>query len=366
MDWKEAIIGPHQNLWIRSIRAKEKRRKLDKKSMKLILTGYDGNSTNYRLFNAITKEVGISRDTTFCEGNSVSVFNNHVPIVVDNTYLEEAEGPNQFSEEEEMKGNASKDDVTHTKDIGKINLRPRHLIKRPTRYEANLADVEIPETFKEAMESDDSLRWKDAIEQELEALKSNETWEVVPLPTHKIPIKSKWVFAIKKSPRGEISRYKARLCAKGYEQRSGIDVKETFSPTVRYDCIRILLPLAAKYKLGLIQFDVKTVFLYGVLDEEIYMEPPDGIEKTPNTCFKLKKSLYGLKQSSRCWNKAFDDFLKHWFKFQQCRQMCLHRTICKLSNHASPVCRRWINPVRGQRCNATSSGDAARKIQNNN
>ncbi|GJQ70654.1 hypothetical protein Trydic_g23043 [Trypoxylus dichotomus] len=160
---------------------KEKRRKLDKKSVNLILTGYDGNSTNYRLFDPITKQVVISRET-FSEGNSVSVFNNHEPIVVDNTYFEEAEEPNQFSEEEQMKDNASEDDVTHTEDIGKINLRPRHLIKRRTRYEANLADVEIPETFKQAMESDDSSRWKDAIEEELEALKSNETWEVVPLP----------------------------------------------------------------------------------------------------------------------------------------------------------------------------------------
>ncbi|GJQ85066.1 hypothetical protein Trydic_g5630 [Trypoxylus dichotomus] len=90
---------------------KEKRRKLDKKSMKLILTGYDGNSTNYKLFNPITKQVVISRYATFGEDNSVSVFNNHVPIVVDNTYLEEAEEPNQFSEEEEMKGNASEDEV---------------------------------------------------------------------------------------------------------------------------------------------------------------------------------------------------------------------------------------------------------------
>ncbi|GJQ85065.1 hypothetical protein Trydic_g5629 [Trypoxylus dichotomus] len=101
---------------------------------------------------------------------------------------------------------------------------------------------------------------------------------------HKIPIKLKWVFGIKKSPRGEISRYKARLCAKGYEQRSGIDFKETFSPTVRYDSIQILSALAAKYKLGLIQFDVKTAFLNGAIDEDIY-ETSGWDRKNPKYLF---------------------------------------------------------------------------------
>ncbi|KAK9692781.1 Reverse transcriptase (RNA-dependent DNA polymerase) [Popillia japonica] len=240
---------------------KEKREKLDKKSMKLILVGYDGNSTNYRLFNPITKQVTISRDATFNEGNPISVFNNHIPIVVENIQTEVADELDQIPEEEEVNIDAKRDDENQGQNSSGRNLRPRDHIKRPTRYELNFAEIDAPKTFMEAMESDDAAKWKDAIEEELEALRSNETWEVVPRPSSKTPIKSKWVFTTKRSSTGAITRYKARLCAKGYEQKSGIDFKETFSPTVRYDSIRILLAVAAKYKLSLIQFDVKTYHL---------------------------------------------------------------------------------------------------------
>ncbi|KAL0433194.1 UNVERIFIED_CONTAM: Retrovirus-related Pol polyprotein from transposon TNT 1-94 [Sesamum latifolium] len=106
-------------------------------------------------------------------------------------------------------------------------------------------------------------------------------------------------------------RYKARLVAKGYVQKEGIDYNEVFSPVVKHSSIRILLALVAQLDLELVQLDVKTAFLHGALEEEIYMTQPEGFEVAgkENLACKLEKSLYGLKQSPRQWYKRFDKFM---------------------------------------------------------
>lgn len=116
-----------------------------------------------------------------------------------------------------------------------------------------------------------------AIEEELTALNENHTWDIVTVPPDKTLIGSKWVFRAKRDQTGMICRYKARLCAKGFNQQQGIDYEEIFSPTVRYDTIRVLLSIAARDDLQIMQFDVKTAFLHGDLQEEIYMEIPEGV-----------------------------------------------------------------------------------------
>lgn len=133
------------------------------------------------------------------------------------------------------------------------------------------------------------------------------------------PIDSKWVFKKLKNEEGEIRRFKARLCARGFMQEKNIDYTETFSPVVRYDSLRVLLAIAASKNLEIAQF-VQTAFLYGTLDEEIYMEIPEGINMDKETreeqVCRLVKSLYGLKQSPRCWNQKFSSFLQE-FRFQE-------------------------------------------------
>ena len=112
----------------------------------------------------------------------------------------------------------------------------------------------------------------------------------------------KWVYAKKDGfPNKNNVRYKARLVAKGYAQMEGVDYNEVFSPVVKHSSIRILLALVAQLDLELVQIDVKTVFLYGDLDEEIYMNQPDGykVARKEKMVCKLEKSLYGLKQSPR-------------------------------------------------------------------
>jgi hypothetical protein len=112
----------------------------------------------------------------------------------------------------------------------------------------------------------------------------------------------KWVFQIKCGPDGEILRYKAWLVVKGFMQVEGVDYNETFALVVKFTSICTLLALAAKHNLELHQMDVKMAFLNGKLDKEIYMNLPPGFKK-PNTVWKLKKGLYGLKQAGQEWYK---------------------------------------------------------------
>ncbi|RWR98561.1 hypothetical protein B4U79_05827, partial [Dinothrombium tinctorium] len=127
-----------------------------------------------------------------------------------------------------------------------------------------------------------------------------------------------WVFKLKRDSKGNIVRYKARLVAKGYSQVKGIDFDETFSPVARYNSIRTILAIAASMNLEIHQMDVNTAFLYGELNEELYMEQPEGYirEDTNHLVCRLKKSIYGLKQAPRSWNKKLHKFLEK-MEFEQ-------------------------------------------------
>ncbi|KAG3058279.1 hypothetical protein PI125_g25257 [Phytophthora idaei] len=169
----------------------------------------------------------------------------------------------------------------------------------------------MPTTFKSAMESSNAAKWKEACDSEMESLRKNGTWILVPLPKGRKAIGNRWVFRIKENQDGEIERFKARLVAKGFSQKYGIDYDETFAPVAKFTSIRTLLSLAAKYNLTVHQMDVKTAFLNGLLDEDIYMAQPDGYtdEEHPDYVCQLKRSLYGLKQSPRMWNQIIGNFM---------------------------------------------------------
>ncbi|CAA7023599.1 unnamed protein product [Microthlaspi erraticum] len=139
----------------------------------------------------------------------------------------------------------------------------------------------------------------------------------------------KWVFKTKLNCNGNVERYKARLVAKGFNQKEGIDY-ETFSPVSRKDSLRIILALVAQYDLELHQMDVKTAFLNGDLEEEVYMCQPEGfiIEGQENMVCKLKKSIYGLKQASRQWYLKFDEIItKFGFKENIAADPCIYLKI---------------------------------------
>ena len=147
---------------------------------------------------------------------------------------------------------------------------------------------------------------------------SNNVWTLVDLPQGVKPIGCKWVYKIKKRVDGKVETYKARLMAKGYTKKLGFDYEETFSPVAMIRSIRILISLIAYYDYEIWQMDVKTTFLNGYLEENIYMMQPNGFitERQEHMVCKLHKSIYGLKQASKSWNKHFDQVIKS-FSFDQ-------------------------------------------------
>ena len=170
----------------------------------------------------------------------------------------------------------------------------------------------VPQTYNEAINSTKASVWEQAMKEELKSLKENDTFELTVLPEGKNLVGGKWVFAIKEDANCS-ETLKARYVAKGYSQIHGIDYDETFSPTANITSVRILMQLAAQYNLIVHQMDVKAAFLHAPIEHEIFIEQPEGFQELSENGAKLvcrlKKSLYGLKQSGRNWNKVLDEYL---------------------------------------------------------
>ena len=149
------------------------------------------------------------------------------------------------------------------------------------------------------------------MQDEMKLLHENHSVELVKLPKGKRALKNKWVYKVKQQEHISQPHYKARLVVKGFSQKKGVDFDEIFSPVVKISSIREVLGLATSLDLEIEQMDVKTAFLHGDLDKEIYMEQSKGFtvkEKEDSVC-KLKKSLYGLKQAPRQWYKKFESVM---------------------------------------------------------
>lgn len=148
------------------------------------------------------------------------------------------------------------------------------------------------------------------MDEEIDALYKNKTWELTELPPGKRAIPNRWIFRIKRNESNV--RYKARLVVKGYQQQYEVDYFETFSPVVKFSSIRIILATATTHDLHLAQFDVKTAFLNGNLNEEIFLQQPERYEDGTNRVCRLEKSLYGLKQAPKCCNQELTRTLEEF------------------------------------------------------
>ncbi len=177
-----------------------------------------------------------------------------------------------------------------------------------------------PKTFQEAMASRDVTFWKEAIDDEMSSILENNTWVLSDLPPGSKPLGCKWIFKKKMKVNGTIDKFKARLVIQGFRQKPGIDYFDTYAPVARISTIRLLIALASIHNLVIHQMDVKTAFLNGELDEEVYMKQPEGFVmpgKEHMVC-KLVKSLYGLKQAPKQWHQKFDEvILSSGFKLNQ-------------------------------------------------
>jgi histone deacetylase 1/2 len=162
-----------------------------------------------------------------------------------------------------------------------------------------------PTTLEEALQSPHANLWRHAMDEEIASLAANNTWTMQPLPPDVKPIPVKWVFKEKRDANGNIERHKARLVVKGFHQREGIDYDQVFAPVSKYSTLRIMLAIATDQDLDIHHLDVKTAFLNGKLDEDVFIQQPPGYHNgNPALACKLNKALYGLKQASRAWHRT--------------------------------------------------------------
>ncbi|KAD4385441.1 hypothetical protein E3N88_25609 [Mikania micrantha] len=180
-----------------------------------------------------------------------------------------------------------------------------------------LLTEEEPINFKQAA---GKPVWDRAMKEEIASIERNKTWNLTDLPSGHRPIGLKWIFKIKKDAKGNITRHKARLVAKGYIQEHGVDYDEVFAPVARLETIRLVFAISAQKGWLIHHLDVKTTFLHGELNEEVFVNQPEGFERKgqERKVYKLTKALYGLKQAPRAWNTKLDGVLKE-YGFERCK-----------------------------------------------
>jgi len=315
-------------------------KKFDAKAQRGILLGYSERSKAYKVYNSETLCVEESMHVRFDDkepGNETPEQDESFADIQDS---EDTPEPNQIdasevspdvvptpeaqeevasdvaqdgSQQADQSKNTFKYKSSHPESqiIGnKESPRRTWSYFRPEESMIGLLLVIEPTTVDEAL-SDDG--WILAMQEELNQFQRNDVWDLVPKPLHKNIIGTKWVFRNKLNEQGEVTRNKARLVAQGYSQQEGIDYTENFAPVARLEAIRLLLSYEINHGIILYQMDVKSVFLNGVIEEEVFVKQPPGFEdlKHPDHVIKLKKSLYGLKQAPRAW---YDRLSNSWLK----------------------------------------------------
>lgn len=312
------------------------RRKLDDRSRVVIHLGTEPGSKAYRLLDPSTQKIIVSRDVKFDKRKGwnwkkieeqsmkrdeifsieVGEFGNR-GIRRDDNAIEGVNVDNVNDETEESRGEGDDhgqevSDGDHDTD-GDEQGQAQALLRRSTRPHQKpaylndyvlLAELEgerlllvVNEEPWDFNEAKDSKYWVVACEDEMHSIVKNETRDLVDLPVGAKAIGLKWVFKLKRNCDGSINKHKARIVAKGYVQRHGIDFDEVFAPVARIETIRFIISIAASNDWEVHHLDVKTAFLNDELKEEVYVTQPEGFEikGSEDKVYKLKKALYGLK-----------------------------------------------------------------------
>lgn len=319
---------------------KEKRSKWDKKSKKHILVGFCDNVKGYRIYDPVKNKITISRDVIISEKIKQEEI---ITIPVETTdsvgeIMEESavksEPLDQSSssdseclvvvddnlQEEQVMHIPNEEDSSHvdgsaSSQVPQTNFEAKEKRQRrpPERYGfANMCTTSIGEdemTYAEAISGPEKQQWLQAIAEELQSFEDNQVWEIVDAPNGASVVQSKWVLRKKFSCDNEV-RYRARLVAKGFTQKPGVDYQETFSPVIRHSTLRLLFALSVQLDMDITHLDVTTAFLNGFLKESIFMRLPEGFPiHDSNKVLKLKKAVYGLKQSSLAWYQRVEETL---------------------------------------------------------
>jgi hypothetical protein len=342
---------------------KVERRKLDPKSIRCIFIGYCETRKAYRFWDPATKTVKVSRDVTFDEHHRLAGTPEEVSTTtgqgVCSPLVKRVEEEPAVSfindhsvQEEPLQTSASNlhGETCPSEKIQAISTFPGDQIVQPSigpavplsteaeerekepqlrrslrgrvplkewpakvaRIRSYADQISIPASYREAMCSPDKGKWIVATQEEFQSLINNGTWSVVKCPERVKAISSEWVYDLKPGINDEPIRYKARLVAKGYSQRPGEDFGETHASVVTHDVFRMLMSTIAAKDLEAKQVDIKTAFHNGRLEEEIYLQQPEGfaIPGQEDKVLRLHKCIYGLRQASHVWEKLFTGYLK--------------------------------------------------------
>jgi len=334
--------------------------KLSDRSRKMVFIGYEFGTKGYRFYDPTNAKLVVSRDVIF-EENQPWPWNREEGSAVQqpDTFTVEYEVPDQnpttagahpemqqpAAEEEQQAPADDQGDVGHNNtppntpsSQGSAPAQAHGWATPPSnqsadsddrpvgyRYLSDLLDsteevhdldysgvcmlaADEPKNVEQALEEE---CWRQAMNAEMQSILQNKTWTLSELPKDHKAIGLKWVFKVKRDPAGNIVKHKARLVAKGYAQVQGIDYDEVFAPVARLETVRLLLVLAAQGEWEVHHMDVKSAFLNGELQEEVYVHQPPGFidPKAQGKVLKLKKALYGLKQAPRAWNARLDQEL---------------------------------------------------------
>ncbi|CAJ2635927.1 unnamed protein product [Trifolium pratense] len=319
------------------------RKKLDDKSKKCVLLGVSEESKAYKLYDPIENKIIISRDVIFEESKSWNWSKPKKPAKTGNEWeeIDSADGSNDeepactdeqataINNENVVNETSSDSEAERSSPLGPRIRKPSVRLNDYVTGQAaevdedelelhNLAVINTnndPISYSEAVKHE---VWRQAMDVEMESIKSNDTWELTTLPAGCNSIGVKWIYKTKFNEKGEVDKYKARLVAKGYTQKHGIDYHEVFAPVARWDTIRSILAVAANNGWKIFQLDVKSAFLHGELTENIYVSQPLGyISKDKSMVYRLKKALYGLKQAPRAWYSKIESYFSAE-KFEKC------------------------------------------------
>nr|GEW26060.1 retrovirus-related Pol polyprotein from transposon TNT 1-94 [Tanacetum cinerariifolium] len=260
-------------------------------------------SLDERIGNLEVYEVIIKNDFEMVKGKREK--NRSLAL---NAKKESSEDSSNSNSEDEEYAMVVKEFKKFFKRRGRFSRQPRDERKS---FQRSRSDKDEPKNINEALKDES---WVIAMQEELNQFVSNDIWELVPNPMNITIIGTKWVFRNKLDENGLVSRNKARLLAQGYNQQERIDYDETYVPVARLESIRILLAYACALDFKLFQMDVKSAFLNGFINEEVYVaQPPRLIDfAKPNHVYRFKKALYGLKQALKAWYDRLKAFLiKH-------------------------------------------------------
>ncbi|GJV30569.1 putative reverse transcriptase domain-containing protein [Tanacetum coccineum] len=292
-----------------------KRKTFDEKGIDCIFVGYAEHSKAYRFYviepndSVSINSIIESRDAIF-DKNRFSLIprpKNIIPNSVESQRDDYSDDvPNKTPKP--LKGKRVRKAKSYGSDF-QLYLVVGSKDQVGSKYSYCYSIEEDRRTYNEAMQSRDAVFLKEAIDDEIGSIMENNTWSLSNLPPGCKPLGCKWIFKRKMKVDGTIDKFKARLVIQGFRQKEGIDYFDTYAPVARITTIRLLLALAAIHNLVIHQMDVKTAFLNGDLDEEVYMKQPEGFVMPGNehkVC-KLVKSLYGLKQAPKQWHQKFDE-----------------------------------------------------------